>query len=133
MRKIVAVTFDLWDTLIQEYPGGSDRLAKLRIERIGSLLNSRGIVHSTEEIGSAYRKTGDFLQLTWSKRRDMPVRDQVLFMLSSIDDKLASKLSVQDLAAVEKDVMRRAYSTTRPGCYQGRRRHSSRSRITGTG
>jgi putative hydrolase of the HAD superfamily len=102
MRKITAVTFDLWDTLIQEHPGGSDRLAKLRIEKIGSLLSSRGIIHSKDEIGSAYKKTGDFLELTWSKRRDMPVHDQVLFMLSSIDDKLACKLSRQDLAAVEK-------------------------------
>jgi hypothetical protein len=82
MRKISAVTFDLWDTLIQEHPGGSDRLAKLRIEKIGSLLSSRGIMHSKDEIGSAYKKTGDFLELTWSKRRDMPVHDQVLFMKS---------------------------------------------------
>jgi putative hydrolase of the HAD superfamily len=102
MRKITAVTFDLWDTLIQENPGGSERLAKLRVEKIGSLLSSRGIVHSKDELGSAYRKTGDFLLLTWSKRRDMPVHDQVLFMLSSLDDKLASKLSRQDLAAVGK-------------------------------
>jgi FMN phosphatase YigB (HAD superfamily) len=82
MRKITAVTFDLWDTLIQEHPGGSDRLAKLRIEKICSLLSSRGIIHSKDEIGSAYKKTGDFLELTWSKRRDMPVHDQVLFMKS---------------------------------------------------
>ncbi len=102
MRKLVAVTFDLWDTLIQEHPGGSDRLARLRIERMGSLLSSRGIVHSKDELRSAYRKTGDFLELTWSKSRDMPVHDQVLFMLSSINDKLACKLSRQDLAAVEK-------------------------------
>lgn len=102
MRRIVAVTFDLWDTLIKEHPGGSDRLARLRIERIGSLLNSHGIVHSLPEIETAYRKTGDFLELMWSKRRDMPARDQVLFMLSSIDDKLASRLSKQDRDAVEK-------------------------------
>ncbi len=102
MRKIAAVTFDLWDTLIQEHPGGSERLARLRIEKMGSLLSSRGIMHSEEEISSAYKKTGAFLELTWSKRRDMPVHDQVLFMLSSIDDKLACKLSRQDLAAVER-------------------------------
>jgi putative hydrolase of the HAD superfamily len=102
MRKITAVTFDLWDTLIQEHPGGSDRLARLRIDRMGSLLSSHGIIHSRDEIGSAYKKTGDFLELTWSKRRDMPVRDQVLFMLSSIDDGIPGKLSRQGLAAVER-------------------------------
>jgi len=102
MRKIAAVTFDLWDTLIQEYPGGSDKVDRLRIHRIGSLLDSRGIVHTQKEIESAYKDTGDFLELAWSKKRDMPVHDQVLFMLSAIDDKLSSKLSKQDLAEVER-------------------------------
>ena len=102
MRRIAAVTFDLWDTLIQEYPGGSDKVAGLRIHRIGSLLESRGVVHTQKEIEFAYEDTGDFLQLAWSKKRDIPVHDQVLFMLSAIDDKLASKLSKQYLAEAER-------------------------------
>jgi len=102
MRKIAAVTFDLWDTLIQERPGGSDKVANLRISRISSILSSNGLVHSKEEIRTAYGKTGSFLELTWSKRKDMSVRDQLLFMLSSIDDKLASKLGKEDFAAIEK-------------------------------
>jgi putative hydrolase of the HAD superfamily len=102
MRKITAVTFDLWDTLIQERPGGSDRVARLRIEGIASLLSARGIVHELGELESAYAETGDFLQTTWGKKRDMPVRDQVLFMLSSFDDKLASKLAEKELAEIER-------------------------------
>jgi len=102
MNKIAAVTFDLWDTLIQEHPGGSQRVAKLRCERIGAFLNSRGIVHSREDIVQAYDKTGSFLEFTWSKRRDMPVRDHVLFMLNSIDNKLPGKLTKEDVGRVER-------------------------------
>ncbi|HEX7391590.1 MAG TPA: HAD family hydrolase [Thermoplasmata archaeon] len=102
MKKIAAVTFDLWDTLIQENPGGSARVAGIRAERIGSILSSRGLMHTEDEILAAHEKTGQFLQLVWIKRRDMAVRDQVLFMLSSIDGRLAGKLTEQDLRDVEK-------------------------------
>ena len=102
MSKIAAVTFDLWDTLIQERPGSSDKVARLRINGIASILSARGIVHTDEELESAYTETGDFLAMTWSKKRDMPVGDQVLFMLSSIDDKLASKLANKELAEIER-------------------------------
>lgn len=102
MKRIAAVTFDLWDTLIQEYPGGSEKVAELRVSRISSILNSKGLVHSPGEIKTAYDKTGSFLQLTWSKRKDMSARDQLLFMLSGIDDKLAGKLGEENLAVVEK-------------------------------
>ena len=102
MRNIAAVTFDLWDTLIQEKPGGSSRVADIRVDRIGTILSSKGLTHAEDEILAAHEKTGQFLQLVWSKRRDMSVRDQVLFLLSSVDGKLAGKLSEHDLDEIEK-------------------------------
>ncbi len=102
MRKIAAVTFDLWDTLIQERPGGTEKVARLRINGIASILGGRGIVHDVDELESAYSETGEFLAMTWNKKRDMPVKDQVLFMLSSVDDKLASKLVQKELEDIER-------------------------------
>lgn len=102
MRRISTVTFDLWDTLIQEAPGGSNKVTKLRVERIGEVLERRGFLHSTEELEEAYRKTGAFLDMCWSKNRDMPVRDHVLFMLSCIECRLPSKLSEADFAEIER-------------------------------
>lgn len=102
MRRITAATFDLWDTLIQENPGGSDRVARIRVAKIGSILSSAGLVHAPEEIMEAHEKTGQFLQLVWAKRRDLPVRDQVLFMLHSIDAKLPGRLRREDLDRVER-------------------------------
>ena len=102
MKRIAAVTFDLWDTLIQENPGGSDRVADLRIDRMWRYLAEKGMVHTRREVAEAYRKSGDFLEMTWTKRRDMPVRDQVLFILTSVDSKLTGKLSREDFQNLEK-------------------------------
>ena len=107
MRRLGSVTFDLWDTLIQEVPGGSLEVARVRIERIEEILKAHGRPHSTEEIGEAYAKTGSFLDLAWSKCRDMPVRDQVLFMLSCIEWRLPSKLGNEGFSEVEE-----AYATS---------------------
>jgi len=102
MRKIAAVTFDLWDTLIQEAPGGSDKVAGIRIDGIWKLLTAKGMVHTRDEVRSAYAKTGDFLDLTWSKRRDMSLHDQVLFLLTCVDSKLPGKLEREELERIEK-------------------------------
>lgn len=102
MRKIVAVTFDLWDTLIKEAPGNTEKVARLRIDGITSRLSESGHTHDREEVEEAYAKTGDFLDFTWGKSRDMPVRDHVLFLLNCIECRLASKLSKEDFDAVVK-------------------------------
>jgi putative hydrolase of the HAD superfamily len=101
MRRLDAVTFDLWDTLIQEVPGGSLRVAEIRMGKIAGILESHGRPHSVDKIAEAYAKTGRFLNLTWSKCRDMSVRDQVLFMLSRIEWRLPSKLGGEGLSEVE--------------------------------
>ena len=101
MKKIAGVTFDLWDTLIQEYPGGALTVAKARVDGIMRILEKCGIGCSERDVALAYAKSGDFLQMTWSKKRDMPVRDHVLFLLSCIDDKLTSRLRAEDLTDIE--------------------------------
>lgn len=105
MRKIIAVTFDLWDTLVREVPGGAERVASLRVHRIADILDGIGRPHEIWEVEEAYRKTGTFLELTWGKARDMPVRDHVLFMLSCIECRLPGKMADEEISQVE-----RAYS-----------------------
>jgi putative hydrolase of the HAD superfamily len=102
MRKIIAVTFDLWDTLVREVPGGSDRVASLRVRRIAELLEGIGRPHEVWEVEEAYRKTGTFLELAWDKSRDMPVRDHVLFMLSCIECRLPGKMTDEEISQVER-------------------------------
>jgi putative hydrolase of the HAD superfamily len=102
MRKISTVTFDLWDTLIQEYPGGAQKVAKSRIDKIIRVLDQNGMVHTEDELRIAYDKSGIFLDLTWSKRMDLTTEDQVLFLLNCIDDKLVGKLKGEGLDVINK-------------------------------
>lgn len=102
MRKVIAVTFDLWDTLIKEVPGGSQRVASIRTQRIADLLDRIGRPYGHEAVEEAYRKTGTFLELAWDKSRDMPVRDHVLFMLSCIEYRLPGKMTDEDISEVER-------------------------------
>ena len=62
MTRIDAVTFDLWDTLIQEMPGGSAMVAKLRLDEVGELLARSGMAFRRECIEEAYSRTGTFLE-----------------------------------------------------------------------
>ena len=102
MRKILGITFDLWDTLIKELPGNSEKVARIRIDRMSDVLDRGGHAHSREELEEAYDKLGMFLDFTWAKMRDMPVRDHVLFMLNCVECRLASRLAPEDFAAIEK-------------------------------
>jgi len=102
MKRIDAVTFDLWDTLIQEAPGGSSRVAEARIERIANTLETFGQPRTLEEIEGAYVETGGFLYRVWKESKDVSVRDQVNFMLDSIERKLSSRLGAEAIAEIEE-------------------------------
>ena len=93
MARIDAVTFDLWDTLIQEVPGGSAAVAKLRLDEIDRLLRASGVAHTREELEKAYSRTGEFLESVWGKAEDVSVDEQVEFFLESLENGLASALS----------------------------------------
>jgi putative hydrolase of the HAD superfamily len=101
MRRLTAVTFDLWDTLIQEVPGGSKQVARIRTGRIAELLESLGRPQPVPVIEAAYAETGEFLNQAWAENRDITVRDQVEFMLGRMDWRLPSKMGPEAFSAVE--------------------------------
>ncbi len=102
MKGVSAVTFDLWDTLIKEVPGGPEKVEKIRVEAISGVLDRAGIPHGVPEVRSAYEKCGMFLELAWSKRRDLPIREHVLFLLDCLDAKVAGRLKGHELDEIEK-------------------------------
>lgn len=108
MKGIEAVTFDLWDTLIQEVPGGSARVARLRIGRIADILDSVGRSHGTGALETAYSETGRHLEEIWSDSKDVSVAYQVRFMLRRLDDDLPDSLdadALDDIVSVYSDSM----------------------------
>jgi len=102
MTGFAAVTFDLWDTLIQEFPGGSNEVAKIRVRRIAEALESFGWPQPLAAIEEAYAETGRFLSNVWADDRDVTLRDQVEFMLGRVEWRLPSKLEHGAFSSVEE-------------------------------
>ena len=105
MPRIDAITFDLWDTLIQEKPGGSTVVAKLRLDEIERLLLRNGTARPREDLEEAYAQTGKFLERVWSRAEDVSVDEQVEFFLESLESGLASSIS-----SVAKTQITKTYS-----------------------
>jgi putative hydrolase of the HAD superfamily len=92
MSKLKALTFDLWDTLIQEVPRKNPTLGKIRVKEMHSKLRSYGFDYGLEPLERAYKQSGDYCDEVWARKKDLPVDDHLLFMLNCINPKLRSEL-----------------------------------------
>ena len=92
MSRVKALTFDLWDTLIQEIPRKNPVLGKVRVKEMHSKLRSFGFDYGLERLERAYKQSGDYCDEVWARKKDLPVDDHLLFMLNCIDPKLRSEL-----------------------------------------
>lgn len=118
MPLIRAVTFDLWDTLIQEAPRGADSVAAIRIDDIGRILESVGIHHSRAGLERAYSMTGDYLEAIWRRYEDVSAREQVEFLLECLDAGLPDELTpavLDDIELVYSNSMLRHRPRLLPG------------------
>ena len=102
MPRIDAVTFDLWDTLIQEMPGGSAVVAELRLDEIERLLMEYGTARPREDLEGAYAQTGEFLESIWARAEDVSVGEQVEFFLDSLESGLASDISTAAMTQITR-------------------------------
>lgn len=100
MKDIEAVTFDLWDTLIQEVPGGSARVARLRIDEIAGILASHGSPFPVDDVERAYSDTGWHLEELWAESTDVTVSYQLDFLLRRLDDGLPEALNREALDTI---------------------------------
>ena len=92
MPRLKVLTFDLWDTLIQEVPRKNPTLGKVRVREMRSKLRSFGLDYGLEHLERAYKQSGEYCDDVWARKKDLPVDDHLLFMLNCIDPKLRSEL-----------------------------------------
>lgn len=97
MARVRVITLDLWDTLIQEVPERTREMRQYRLSGMQEELGSLGYRFDFDEIMHAYHLSADFCKQVWSRNRDMPVEDHLLFMLSCLDSSLPSKLGSEGL------------------------------------
>jgi len=102
MGNISVVTFDLWDTLIQENPRSDEDASSRRIRGIGGILVSRGLLEDPEQLRPAYEKSGRFLEAVWSRSLDIPVEDHILYMLRALGPGVPDALSDGDMAEISR-------------------------------
>ena len=102
MAQIDAVTFDLWDTLIQEVPGGAAAVGRRRLEAISELLESSGNPFGMVQLQDAYARTGDHLAAVWDRLEDVSVGEQVEFMLEALDQGLPGTIAPETVSEIER-------------------------------
>ncbi|HUW42704.1 MAG TPA: HAD-IA family hydrolase [Thermoplasmata archaeon] len=100
MPRLKALTFDLWDTLIQEVPRKNPTLGKVRVKEMRSKLRTLGHDFPIEAMERAYRRSGEYCDEVWARKKDLPVDDHLLFMLNCIDPKLPSELGKKEYETI---------------------------------
>lgn len=88
-KRIKALTFDLWETLIFEKDGQNTKRMQTRCQNLTHTLNSLGIKISTEQFAFAFKEMTPWLENIWENNRDVTHIDQIKFVI-----KTASKNSI---------------------------------------
>ncbi len=102
MTRFKALTFDLWDTLIQEVPRKNPALGKMRVREMRSKLHSFRHDYTIEAMEQAYKKSGEYCDEIWGRKKDIPVDDHLIFMLTCIDPKLPSLLRKEEYEGIKR-------------------------------
>lgn len=83
-HPIRAVTFDLWETLLFESDGASQRRADARSRNLAMALNNLDVQVSVEQVSEAISKTVSSLLALWDENRDMGCVEQVRLIIKNV-------------------------------------------------
>ena len=81
MAKIKAVTLDLWQTLLLDRDGASERRNLIRCQNLAKALGQIGMEASPLKISSVLRETSSWLASVWSSDREVTHHDQIRFVV----------------------------------------------------
>lgn len=76
-QNIRAVTFDLWETLILERNGASEKRSLTRQRNVTKTLNRLGLKTTQRQVTNAENKIIDWLLCVWSQNKDVSHLDQL--------------------------------------------------------
>jgi putative hydrolase of the HAD superfamily len=82
MSPIKAVTFDFWQTLVEDSPKNLAKQRARRMEAIGAILRRAGCALSARKVEAAYERSERVLhERFWSRDRDPQIGEQVQLVL----------------------------------------------------
>lgn len=82
--RIIAVTFDLWETLLYEKDGANLQRTAARCRNVAAVLNRFGVRSNSEQVDLAIRTATSTLVAMWDKNKDVAHRDQLKLIIQAI-------------------------------------------------
>ena len=84
MNSIKAVTFDLWETLLFERNGASNRRNTRRCQNLAKTLGQFGLKVSTNDVDSATKEMISGLLPIWEKNKDVTTVEELRLLLKTV-------------------------------------------------
>jgi putative hydrolase of the HAD superfamily len=93
-----AVTFDLWQTLIQDTPEGLRQARAGRVRGVHDVLVRRGMAVDLARVEDAYDRVGTRMEWLWASQQDVGSRGQVRWFLEAmgLESRVPSRGPVMD-------------------------------------
>ena len=83
-KRIRAVTFDLWETLLFERDGANLQRTAARCRNLAAVLNGFGVQSSPEQVDLAIKTAISTLISAWDKNKDVSHADQLKLIIQAI-------------------------------------------------
>jgi putative hydrolase of the HAD superfamily len=83
---IDTVTFDLWNTLISNWPLDNQRYGRIRVERIRRILTQNGHKVKSDDLFRAYEVGFEKCKEIWRRNLDISTEEQLKIMLNLLKD-----------------------------------------------
>jgi putative hydrolase of the HAD superfamily len=90
-KNIVAITFDLWETLIADSPALDEKRTRFRVKETGRLLARTGILVKKNDLLRAHRQVWERCLKQWDRAVDLPFEEQVELFLDLAQPGLSKK------------------------------------------
>ena len=85
-KRVGAVTFDLWQTLLLERDGASGRRSSARCSSVAGTLNRFGLAVSAEQVNVAMKEIVDSLVKVWDSNRDVSHLEQLRLIVKHVSN-----------------------------------------------
>ena len=121
MPHLTTITFDLWQTLIVDQPGGAETRRRWRLQGAFDALNKAGFPATWEQTDNAYNGCLGVCQEVRGRGEDVSFSGQIRIFLNQIQSGLADRLPSETLAEIT-ETYRDAYFScplpAAPGSYE---------------
>jgi putative hydrolase of the HAD superfamily len=97
--SLAAVTFDFWETLVQDTPENLVRSSARRIESLAALLASAGCAQSSAAVAQAHERCWTVMtERFWTTNCEPTIQDQVRLFFDCLDEGLCARLDAASFA-----------------------------------